>query len=212
MRGLILKDYYQGKEYVNQLVWILFVAISSFAFNYFKGVHLATIFVATIASLITILAVGDYDLECGFTRYFKVTPISISKFINGKIVFYILTFIANAAVAYISVTIATLLKGESMNYLEILSFMVLAMTFYLNYSVFSITLSGNGRMFLLFFVSFFPTILVKVVAYINRDFVMSIINHLKSLNTLGITWIFILVFTVILCVAYIFTYTRLKTK
>lgn len=212
MRGLILKDYYQGKEYANQLVWILFVAISSFAFNYFKGVKLATIFVATIASLITILAVGDYDFESGFTRYFKITPISISKFINGKIIFYMLTFILNAAVACISVTLATLLKGDSMNYLEILSFMVLAMTFYLNYSVFSITLSGNTRMFLLYFVMFFPTILVKVVEYINRDFVMSIINHIKSLNTLVVTWVFILVFTVVLCVAYIFTYNRLKTK
>lgn len=212
MRGLILKDYYQGKEYVPQTVCILFVLIASFAFTYFKGVQLASIFVATIASLITILAVGDYDLESGFIKYFKITPISISKFINGKIIFYILTFIVNAVAAYIGVTLATLFKVESMNYLEMLFFMVLAMTFYLNYSVFSITLSGNGRMFLLFFVSFFPTILVKVVVYINRDFVMSIINHLKSLNTVGVTWVFVLVFTVVLCLAYIFTYNRLKTK
>lgn len=212
MRGLILKDYYQGKEYVNQLVWILLVAIASFAFTYFKDVTLGSIFVSAIASLITILAVGDYDMESGFTRYFKITPISISKFINGKILFYILTFIVNAVAALIGVTLATLFKGESMNYLEILSFMVLAMTFYLNYSVFSITLSGNARMFLLYFVIFFPTILVKVVEFINRDFVMGIINHLKSLNTLGVTWVFILIFTVILCIAYIFTYKRLKTK
>lgn len=212
MRGLILKDYYQGKEYVNQLVWILLVAIASFAFTYFKGVELGSIFVSAIASLITILAVGDYDMESGFTRYFKITPVSISKFMNGKIIFYILTFLGNAVAALIGVTLATLFKGESMNYLEILSFMVLAMTFYLNYSVFSITLSGNTRMFLLYFVMFFPTILVKVVEFINRDFVMGIINHLKSLNTLGVTWVFILVFTVVLCIAYIFTYNRLKTK
>lgn len=212
MRGLILKDYYQGKKYVNQLVWILLVAIASFAFTYFKDVKLGSIFVSAIASLITILAVGDYDLESGFTRYFKITPISISKFINGKILFYILTFIVNALAALIGVTLATILKGESIKYLEILSFMVLAMTFYLNYSVFSITLSGNTRMFLLYFIIFFPTILVKVMAYINKDFVMGIINRLKSLNTLGVTWVFILVFTVILCVAYIFTYKRLKTK
>lgn len=212
MRGLILKDYYQGKKYVNQLVWILLVAIASFAFTYFKDVKLGSIFVSAIASLITILAVGDYDLESGFTRYLKITPISISKFINGKILFYILTFIVNALAALIGVTLATILKGESIKYLEILSFMVLAMTFYLNYSVFSITLSGNTRMFLLYFIIFFPTILAKVVEYINRDFVMRIINHLKSLNTLGVTWVFILVFTVILCVACIFTYKRLKTK
>lgn len=212
MRGLILKDYYQGKEYANPLVWILFVAIASFAFSYFIGVQLATVFVASIASLITILAIGDYDMESGFTRYFRITPISINKFINGKIIFYILTFLVNAAAACIGATFATLLKGESMNYLEMLSFMVLAMTFYLNYSVFSITLSSNIRMFLLYFVIFFPTILAKVMKYINRDFVMGIINHLKSLNTLGVTWVFILIFTVILCVAYIFTYNRLKTK
>ena len=212
MRGLILKDYYQGKEYVNQLVWILLVAIASFAFTYFKGVELGSIFVSAIASLITILAVGDYDMESGFTRYFKITPVSISKFMNGKIIFYILTFLGNAVAALIGVTLATLFKGESMNYLEILSFMVLAMTFYLNYSVFSITLSGNTRMFLLYFVMFFPTILVKVVEFINRDFVMGIINHIKSLNTLGVTWVFILIFTVVLCIAYIFTYNRLKTK
>ncbi len=88
MRGLILKDYYQGKEYVPQAVCILLVLIASFAFTYFKDVQLATIFVATIASLITILAVGDYDLESGFTRYFKITlpMITPSIFLNMVLV------------------------------------------------------------------------------------------------------------------------------